>query len=323
MDMISNKNVSKKSGKYLVSAIVSVFNCERFLEGCLEDLEAQTTSQKTEIVIVSTGSEENEKAIVEAYQKKFDNIVFLETPRRETLYKAWNIGIERSSGKYITNANSDDRHRSDAFEVMSKFLDNNEEIDLVYADSIITETENETFERCTPVGFMDHFDVMDRVTFSIGPHPMWRRRIHQMFGLFDERLEAAGDYEFWMRIAGKCKFGHIKERLGLYLRNPVSAERRNYERTALEVIDVKRRYLNSPEIDFRSKIKLRAGISKKYSDLTNYYCQKGRHHFMRDAALKGLRYNCFNYHNYFLLLLSFLPHGFLKKTKVEPIDFLL
>jgi glycosyltransferase involved in cell wall biosynthesis len=309
--------------QYLVSAVVSVYNCERFIRGCLDDLEEQTISDETEIIIVSTGSEQNEKAIVQEYQRKFDNIIFLETENRTTLYRAWNIGIGQASGKYITNANSDDRHRRDAFEVMSKFLDGNEYIDLVYADSVITETENEIFAKCTPTGFMDHFDVVDRVTFSIGPHPMWRRHLHEMFGLFDERLEAAGDYEFWMRIAGNCKFGHIKERLGLYLRNPVSAERRNYEKTALEVIEVKQRYLNSPEIDFRLKLKLQAGISKKYSDLANYYYQKGRHHHMRQAALAGLRYNFFDYHNYLLILLSFLPHSFLTKTKVGPMDFLL
>ena len=312
-----------QSTKYLISAIVSAYNCERFIRGCLEDLEDQTIFNKIEIIVVMTGSEQNEKAIIYEFQRKFNNIILIETEKRTTLYKAWNIGIAHASGKYLTNANSDDRHSKDAYAKMSKFLDDNEHIDLVYADSIITETENETFEKCTPTGFMDHIDFMDRVTFSIGPHPMWRTRLHEVFGLFDECLEVAGDYEFWMRIAGKCKFGHIKTRLGLYLRNPISVERRNYEKTALEVIDVKKRYVNLPDIDLRSKIKLKTGISKKYSDLSNYYYKKGKYHQMRAAAFKGLRYNFINFHNYFLILFSFLLSGFVKKVKTEPMNFFL
>lgn len=314
---MSDHTIINNKSKYLISAIVSVYNCERFIKGCLDELLNQTIADKVEIVVVNSGSQQNEERIIKNYQARYSNIVYLKTAERETIYAAWNRGIKASSGKYITNANSDDRYKKDAFEVMSKFLDDNEHIDLVYADSIITETENEVFEKCTPAGFMDHFDTMDHVTFSIGPHPMWRKRIHDMFGLFDEHFEVAGDYEFWMRIAGKCEFGHIRKRLGLYLRNPVSAERRNYEKTALEVIDVKKRYVNTPEIDFRSKIKLQTGISKKYSDLANYYYQQAKYHRMRVTALKGLRYNILNFHNYLLILFSFLPHCFLKRSKLK------
>ena len=35
--------------------------------------------------------------------------------------------------------------------------------------------------------------------------------------MFDESYESAGDYEFWLRIAGKDNFFYINEPLGLYL----------------------------------------------------------------------------------------------------------
>lgn len=303
--------------KYLVSAIVSVYNCERFLKGCLEDLEEQTISDNTEIIIVSTGSEQNEKEIIHEYQRKFENIILLETEERTSLYRAWNIGISNASGKYITNANSDDRHRKDAFEVMSGFLEKNEDVDLAYADSMITENENETFEKCSPTAFMNHSEPIDRITFSVGPHPMWRKRLHEKFGFFDESLEAAGDYEFWMRIAGRCKFKHLKEYLGLYLNNPGSAERRDYERTALEVIDVKKRYLNSAEMNRDLRKRLKKGISLKYSDLANYYFQKRKLYPMKEAALRGIQANCLNYHNYLFLLSSCFPSQLVGKWKTH------
>jgi predicted O-methyltransferase YrrM len=48
----------------VVSAIVSTFNAERFLAGCLDDLERQTIADQMEIIVINSGSEQNEDKIV-------------------------------------------------------------------------------------------------------------------------------------------------------------------------------------------------------------------------------------------------------------------
>jgi glycosyltransferase involved in cell wall biosynthesis len=231
---------------YLISAIVSVYNCEQFIAGCLEDLEQQTIPDKLEIIVVNSGSQQNEEPIIKEFQKKYDNIVYIKTENRETIYKAWNRGINIASGEYITNANVDDRHRRDAFEIMADVLKNNRDIDIVYADDIITETENETLENCTPVGYSNwpEFDP-HKLIFNcyIGPHPMWRKRLHGEYGYFDENFEVAGDYDFWLRIAVKCKFKHVNNCLGLYLRRENSAGHRESEVTMIETLKVRSKYI--------------------------------------------------------------------------------
>jgi len=61
-----------KDSKYLVTAIVSTYNAERFIVGCLDDLEQQTIADKLEIIVVNSGSQENEEAIVREYQQKYN-----------------------------------------------------------------------------------------------------------------------------------------------------------------------------------------------------------------------------------------------------------
>ena len=221
------------SGGCLVSAIVSAYNSERFIHGCIEDLEAQSIADRLEIVIVDSCSPQNERAIVEEMQRKYHNIKYIRTDSRETVYSAWNRGIKAASGRYITNANTDDRHRRDAFEMMVTELESRPDIALVYADVIMTEKENETFERHTPCGNFTWFDWdRDKLLYQgcfMGPQPMWRRSVHDEYGYFDESMVSSGDYEFWLRISQTHNFFHIDTPLGLYLKSPQSIEHRNRE----------------------------------------------------------------------------------------------
>ena len=146
------------------------------------------------------------------------------------MYAAWNRGIKAASGQYITNANTDDRHRKDALEVMASFLDKKPDIGLVYADVLVTQTENETFGQCTPVA-SDRSPAYNRSLLTmncfIGPQPMWRKSLHEKYGYFDETFETSGDWEFWLRIAQDTTFSHISEYLGLYLLSSKSIEHSN------------------------------------------------------------------------------------------------
>jgi len=230
----------------LVSAIVSTYNSEKFLRGCLEDLEAQTIADKLEIIVVDSNSQQSERAIVEEFQKKYPNITYIRTQQRETVYGAWNRGIKAARGKYVTNANTDDRHKVDALEIMANTLEANADTTLVYADCFITQTENETFattKATRQFKWMDFTatDLLMKGCFC-GPQPMWRRSVHEEHGYFDANMVSAGDYEFWLRIAKNKKFLHIKETLGLYLESPTSIEHSNQERAAREVWDARERH---------------------------------------------------------------------------------
>ncbi|MCP4692619.1 MAG: glycosyltransferase, partial [Desulfobacterales bacterium] len=233
-DLTEEAGVGDAPKEYLVSAIVSTYNSERFIRGCLEDLEAQTIADKVEIIVIDSHSPQNERAIVEEFQRRCDNIVYLRTDERESVYGAWTRGIKMSRGKYITNANTDDRHRKEAYETMVNVLEARPEISLVYADLLITDTENETFEKCTPVGKFrwmewDREDLLKQGCF-MGPQPMWRREVHEEYGYFDDSFIISGDYEFWLRISQTREFHHLPELLGLYLRAPGSIEHANRPR---------------------------------------------------------------------------------------------
>jgi glycosyltransferase involved in cell wall biosynthesis len=219
---LKQSQMQHETSKYIVSAIVSTYNSEKFLRGCLDDLEHQTIADKLEIIVVNSGSEQNEDAIVREYQQKYNNIVYIKTEHREGIYTAWNRAVKAARGRFITNTNTDDRHRKDALEIMASTLQANPDIALVYGDQIQTETLNDTFENHhgTQMNRRPEYSRA-RLLFGccVGSQPMWRKSLHNEFGYFDDTLTCAADWDFWLRISNKYKLKHIPEFLGLYYYN--------------------------------------------------------------------------------------------------------
>lgn len=210
---------------YLVSAIVSAYNSEKYFRGCLEDLEAQTIADRMQIIVVDSGSQENERAIVEEFRKVHDNILYMRTEERETIYTAWNRAAKAASGKYITNANTDDRHRPDFMDIMSRALEKYPQYGLIYADSFITQKENDTFletEAKLRYEWPDFTLGMALSTSPFGSQPVWRREIHDAIGYFNPDLTIAGDLDFFCRAAHRFGAVHLRETLGLFLQREES-----------------------------------------------------------------------------------------------------
>ncbi|MHB1687860.1 MAG: glycosyltransferase [Ignavibacteriaceae bacterium] len=271
-----------------VSAIVSTYNSEKFIDGCLQDLVEQTLFKKgeMEIIVVNTGSQQNEKRIINKFQQKYLNIKYVETKTRETIYAAWNIGIEHSQGKLLTNANTDDRHKSDALEIMAAAFDKNPDADVVYADIFTTVKPNDNWGSNTPKAENNwiQFDK-DLILFGcfIGPQPMWKKSLHEKYGNFREELKVVGDYEFWLRISRDAKFIHLNEKLGLYFYSTGSAEHKNKSLTE----DENKRIQNEYFIKYVSDLSEVERIKNKLAPVKN--AKDGEEYFKNAMKFLELR----------------------------------
>lgn len=232
---------------YLVSAIVSTYNAEEFVRGCLEDLENQTIADRLEIIVVNSNSQQNEDAIVKEFRKKYDNITYIKTEQRENLYTAWNRAVKIARGRFLTNANTDDRHRKDALEILANALLENPDVALVYSDQVITDTPNPTFENHHVIQTAKRPEYSHkRLLFGccVGSQPMWRKKLHDELGCFDDTLDSAADWEFWLRISEKYPCKRVPQFLGLYFHNAEGIEHGRKIHSLYERYLVGKRYGN-------------------------------------------------------------------------------
>ena len=209
-------------GEPLVSVVVSTFNSERFMRPCLENLTRQSIFQHVEVIVVDSGSEQNERAIVEEFQLRHPNIRYVRTPR-ETVYGAWNRGLEVARGRYWVNANTDDSMRDDALEILVKAMDANKSTALAYVDCVWTSKANDRFPSSSvvrEVRYPDYVPIHSLFYCLTGCLQFWRTSDLAALGGFDASYRCAGDYEIMTRLLERGGSAlHVREFLSLFFQN--------------------------------------------------------------------------------------------------------
>jgi hypothetical protein len=285
--LLSFQSINKNA--CLVSVIVSTYASELFIQECLEDLVGQTIFGEMEIIIVDANSPEDERSIVESFQKTHSNIKYIRTSTRIGVYAAWNIAIKQAKGEFITPMSTNDRLRKDAYEILLRGLEGtSDDVMLVYGDSKLTPNPHETFYKHTNGGAFvwPEYSFEDLlVNNRVGPHPMWRKKVHEKIGYFDETYLAIGDQEFWLRIGEKFNLKHIEEFTGLFWWTEDSLSG-NQEVSDFEInkirIKYKERYLQSKQLNtvneklddfssFKSSNKIAVILHLFYIDLWNEF----------------------------------------------------
>ena len=102
----------------LVTVIVPVYNCEKYIARCIESVINQTYSN-IELIIVNDGSTDYTKEICEHYNKKYQNIKLI-NQKNQGVSIARNNAINISLGQYIQFTDSDDYMEKDMIEQMVK-----------------------------------------------------------------------------------------------------------------------------------------------------------------------------------------------------------
>ena len=209
-----------------VSIITSLYKGGEYIEHFLSEVSKQTIFDKCELIIIDANSPDQEHLLIEEFCKKHKNVIYKKLNFTPSVQETMNMGVDISSGEFLTLWNVDDTRRPDALEVMAKTLAVDPVASLVYGDSYQTNRKNETFSKNTSNGIVyEHskkdFSKENMIKCLPGPLPMWKKIMSDDCGRFDEQLKFAGDWDMWLRAVQKGhKFKKVHEVLGLYYFNP-------------------------------------------------------------------------------------------------------
>jgi hypothetical protein len=206
-----------------LTVMVSMYESGDWIENRLLNLLQSNTIQDMEIWCLNANSpDEKDHDIPTEMAKTHKQIKYERLPRRNTVYEAWNYIIEKSNSTYITNANTDDLVAPHCYDTLMKCLDKvGPSGGLAYCSWYTTGRPNQSWDKlCAassdgqPGNYSGNLD-----TGGVGHFPLWRRSLHTEIGLFDPKLQALADADWWARIyyIAKKQLIWIHELLAVYL----------------------------------------------------------------------------------------------------------
>lgn len=205
-----------------LTIIVSIYNAEKYIRGFLDNLMEQTILADCQVLLLDAQSTDSTAAIIAEYNHSSLEYILLQD--RLSIYETWNKGVALSKAPILTNWNTDDRRKFDSLESQLLFLENNPSSDVCYGYTAWSTVPNEKFEQNNLLNLYPCYEVTAQSMMeNNSPHcmPMWRKSLHEKFGLFDLEYPTAADFDFWMRcLEGGAKFSRLFEIVGLYYYNP-------------------------------------------------------------------------------------------------------
>ena len=233
---------------YRCSLFCSLYKGEKFIQGYIEDVLAQSIFKDIEFIFLDCNSPENEKDFIIPLTKEYSNIKYHRLDNDPGLYAAWNIAVKMCSSKIIGNWNVDDRKNSNGIELLLKKMIKYPEIDMIYGLTYISKIANEKYDDNS---FQVIFPYLPHSTENLlknnSPHcmPLWRKDLHEKFGYFDENYRCASDADMWLRLSvGGAIISWIDHPVGLYYQNPTgrSTDLANLEENIAEVQKMRSKY---------------------------------------------------------------------------------
>ena len=135
-----------KENKSKISVVIPVYNVEQYLNRCVESIVKQTY-KNLEIILVDDGSPDGCPAICDEWAQKDARIKVIHKPNGG-LSDARNVGIEASTGEYISFIDSDDLIHFETYELLLKVAQEN--------DADLTVFKPEKFTADEPI--QEHID---------------------------------------------------------------------------------------------------------------------------------------------------------------------
>jgi glycosyltransferase involved in cell wall biosynthesis len=179
-----------------VSVVIPCFDQGHYLREALQSVLAQTLPP-AEIVVVDDGSTDNTAAIAREYSK-----VRCIHQRNRGLASARNAGAAHTTGEHIVFLDADDRLKPDALAIGVRELVAHPACALVWGRCVRIDQDGRELPTVPPPPVVgDAFEALLRNNFIWTPAvAMFRRSVCDPLLRFNPAVDAAADYELYLRI---------------------------------------------------------------------------------------------------------------------------
>lgn len=186
-----------------ISVIVPSYNQARYLKATLDSLERQDYPD-LEVRVYDGGSTDGSVDVLKNHGAGF----WWRSRRDRGQSDAINQGLMEASGDIVAFLNSDDVYFQGTLHKVAEHFARNPQCQILYGDAHHLNADGSFMEPY----YTEAWDYarLQEVCYICQPSTFWRRGIVERFGVLDDKLHFALDYEYWLRIGKHVPFDYIR-----------------------------------------------------------------------------------------------------------------
>ena len=195
-----------------VSIVLPTYNQIDMLDKMVQSIFNQTFHD-WELIIVNDGSTDGTSAYLDNLISTTSYRVIIIHQENKKLAAALNEGFKNATGKYYTWVSSDCVCAPYMLEALVQALDKYPESGLVHSDFFIIDTNDKIVTRISN----SNYGYRSLIIKNDGNAAfMYPATVAKKIGNYDETINGAEDWNYWIRIADKYPFVYVPESLYYY-----------------------------------------------------------------------------------------------------------
>lgn len=220
----------------IISVVIPAFNSEKTIRETIDSV-LQQTFIYFEIIIINDGSQDSTLEIIEQIKDERIKVFSFENAGGNI---SRNRGLKLARGEFVSFLDADDLWTSDKLKSQLDALRNNLDAQVAYSwTDYIDEHGNFLV---AGIHITENGDVYEHLLVNNflenGSNPLIRKEVLVELGGFDESLDAAQDWDMWLRLADKYNFIGVPSVQILYrtTSNSLSTNLDRQEKACLQVM---------------------------------------------------------------------------------------
>ena len=239
MDNIWFISRAKKEGKFVmqylrISVITPSYNQGRFIEQTILSVLNQNYPN-FEHIVIDGGSTDNTIEIL----KRYSHLKWISEPDKGQA-NAINKGFELATGQILAYLCSDDLYADGVFDFVNSYFKEHPNVDMIYGGCYFIDEDNRVLRRKKAVPFSRQ--KLLKANFIWQPTVFFRAEVYKRIGPFNEDLNFAFDYEWWIRASSCCNIQAVPQHLAYYRWHTSSKTVAQESRQLHEAYEVARRF---------------------------------------------------------------------------------
>lgn len=236
------------------SIITCTKNSERYIRENILSVETQTFTDY-EHIFIDGHSTDKTKEIINEYKKRHPDRVRLYEYEPRGIANAMNMGIKHATGEYLNFLNSDDQlYDNNVLLDVDSYL-RKRPADWIYGkevrminEKVFSRSNQNWYLRLNNHSFIgrfllkNHMYIKHQATF-------FNHTVFTKYGIYNESLRCAMDYELYLRINGRTEWYYIDRIIDTFR---IHVDSQSYsvlagENNAIETLSIQYKYMNRLE----------------------------------------------------------------------------